>query len=323
MTRIVFLSALALALRLATTATAEPLVFCGWDKVFILDLADAEKGKIDKLWSWRATDRKELPEALRGSFRTTDDCKPVDGGTKILISSSSGGCALVERPSGRVLWYASVPNAHSLERLPGDRLIVASSVSPNGNRLILYDPARSDQPAWETPLVSAHGVVWDEKRQLLWALGLKELRCYELKDWSGDKPSLTRKASHPLPDAGGHDLQAIPQSDNLVLTTGRHVYLFDREERRFRLHPELGDKAHVKCVSVHPVNGRTVFVQASEKAWWSDAIGLLSPAAQVSLPGERLYKARWIMGRPGCQSQRPNGASPQESPGGSQKQDSF
>jgi len=297
MIRILFVPCVSLMM-LATPVRAEPLVLCGWDEVFVLELADAEKGKIEKLWSWRAADRKELPEAIRSSFRTTDDCKPVAGGTKILISSSSGGCALVERPSGRVLWYASVPNAHSLELLPRDRVVVASSVSPNGNRLILYDLAGSERPLWHTPLISAHGVVWDEKRQSLWALGLKELRCYELKDWAGQEPSLTMKASHPLPDDGGHDLQAVPRSNDLVLTTSRHVYLFDREQCKFRLHPELGDKANVKCVSVHPATGRMVFIQGSSKAWWNEAFGLLAPAGEVTLPGERLYKARWLVQRP-------------------------
>jgi len=320
MTRTLFLlSTIVLATLLVTTVWAEPLVLCGWDEVFVLELSDAEKGKIEKVWNWRATDRQELPEALRGRFRTTDDCKPVDGGEKILISSSGGGCALVEHPSGRVLWYASVPNAHSLERLPRDRVIVASSVSPHGNRLILYDQARSDQPLWETPLVSGHGVVWDETRQVLWALGLKELRCYELKDWSSENPSLALKDSHALPDGDGHDLQAIPQSNDLVVTTGPRVYLFDRQTRQFRLHPELGDKANVKCVSVHPVSGRTVFIQASDKAWWSDTIGLLSPAAQVSLPGERLYKARWMPQRPDSKTDQRSASESTKKPSGPPK----
>ena len=298
MTRILFCSTLGLATLLAATAKSEPLVLCGWDEVFLLESSDAAKGKGEKLWSWRAADWQELPETMRGTFRTTDDCKPIDGGSKILMSSSSGGCAMVERRSGRVLWYASVPNAHSLELLPGDRVVVASSVSPKGNRLILFDLARSDRPVWETPLVSAHGVVWDEKRRLLWALGLKELQCYELKDWAGQKPSLDMKAGYPLPDQGGHDLQAIPRSDDLVLTTGRHVYRFDRQQRRFRPDPDLGDRANVKCVGVHPVSGRTVFIQGGSKEWWSDRIGMLSPAAEVRLPGERLYKARWLVEPP-------------------------
>jgi hypothetical protein len=83
----------------------------------------------------------------------------LDGGSKILISSSSGGCALVERPSGKAIWYAQVPNAHSLELLPRGRIIVASSVHAQGNRLVLFDLDHSDQPIWGTPLVSAHGVV--------------------------------------------------------------------------------------------------------------------------------------------------------------------
>jgi len=303
MTRIFFLLPIGSLLFCNTPAKAEQLILCGWDEVFILDLAQAEKGKIEKLWSWRGADRKELPESLRNAFRTTDDCKPVDGGRKILISSSSGGCALVQRPSGRVLWYALVPNAHSLELLPQNRVIAASSLSPTGNRLMLYDLARPDQVLWDGPLPSAHGVVWDADRQVLWALGLKELRCYERKDWTTDKPSLAMKASYPLPDEDGHDLQAVPGTKDLVVTTGRHVYLFDRGELRFRLHPALADMAMVKCVSIHPVSRRTAFVQASGKEWWNDTIGLLSPPGQLTLPGQRLYKVRWLPEQAGEESE--------------------
>ena len=99
-----------------------------------------------------------------------------------------------------------------------------------------------NQPIWGTPLPSAHGVVWDEGRQRLWALGFNELRCYELKDWESEKPLLAMKASYPLPDEGGHDLQPIPRSNDLVVTTGHHVYLFERDKQGFRPHPDLGDK---------------------------------------------------------------------------------
>jgi hypothetical protein len=98
-----------------------------------------------------------------------------------------------------------------------------------------------------------------------------------------------------LPDGGGHDLQPVPSSNDLVVTTGLHVYFFDRDKHEFRLHPDLGDRANVKSVSVHPATGQTAFIQASEKAWWSDTVGLLSPAGTVQLPGERLYKGRWTV----------------------------
>ncbi len=282
-----------LAFAATPAGKAESLLLCGAETVFEIDTATAENGTISKTWVWDARECHELPDALRGTFKTTDDCKSVDGGARVLICSSSGGCALVERPAGKVLWYAQVPNAHSLEFLPRERIVVASSVSENGNRLVLFDVARSNQPLGDTPLPSAHGVVWDAGRQLLWALGLDELRCYELRDWHSEQPSLAMKASYPLPDADGHDLQPIPGSDDLAVTTGRHVYLFSRDKRAFRPHPGLADQEQVKSMSVDPGTGRTAFVQATE-SWWSDRLGLLSPAGRIQLPGERLYKARWL-----------------------------
>ncbi len=284
---------IALLIFVAPPAKAEPIILCGWDTVFVVDTSTTNT-KVEPIWTWTAKQCQQLPEAMRGTFATTDDCKPVDGGSRILISSSSGGCAVVERPSGNVIWYAQVPNAHSLEILPRARIVVASSVHDNGNRLILFDLAHSDKPVWDTPLVSAHGVVWDEGRQLLWTLGLKELQSYELRDWEGDKPALAIKGSYPLPDGDGHDLQSVPGSNDLVVTTGPRVYFFDRDKHEFRLHPDLGPKANVKSVTVHPVTGQTAFIQASENAWWSDSVGLLSPAGTIQLPEERLYKARWL-----------------------------
>jgi hypothetical protein len=289
----IFVLATALAVFFIPSAKGEPILLCGADTVFLLETANAAKGKIDKLWTWNAKQCKQLPETMRNTFRSTDDCKPVDGGARVLISSSSGGCALVERPSGNVLWYAQVPNAHSLELLPRNRIVAASSVSPKGNRLMLFDVARSDRPIWEAPLVSAHGVVWDESRKLLWALGGKELQSFELQDWEGDKPSLRMKASYPLPDEGGHDLQPMPRSSDLIVTSGQHVKLFDRDKHQFRPHPQLADRAAVKSVNVHPLTGQTIFLQATE-SWWSDSLGLLAPPGKIQLPGERLYKARWL-----------------------------
>jgi hypothetical protein len=284
--------ALILAISLVPAVHAEPLLVCGADTVFEIDTTAALEGSIARRWSWVAQGNRQLPQALWATFRSTDDCKPVDGGSKLLISSSSGGCCLIERASGKVLWYAQVPNAHSLEILPGNRIVAASSTNPQGNRLMLFEIARGNALVWETALVSAHGVVWDEGRKVLWALGLNELRCYELKDWEREKPSLNLKASYPLPDDGGHDLQPVPGSADLLVTTHKHVYLFERDKRQFRLHPELGAGENVKSVCVHPITGQTAYVKATE-SWWSDTLGLLHPAGKIQLPGQRLYKARW------------------------------
>lgn len=290
------LAALFLVLIALPAAQADSLLVCGMDEVFEVDPDNTGEGPVRKLWSWRARDRKEISADLARRFGTTDDCKPVSNGTQVLISSSGGGCALVEYPSGAVRWISSVPNAHSVELLPRGRIVVAGSVHKDGNRLALFDPALpTKDPVWSTPMPSAHGVVWDEKRKRLWALGMDELRRYSLEGWDGETPSLKVEATHKLPDEDGHDLQSVPGSPDLVASTGKSVFLFDRDQGGFRPHPALRDRPHVKSVTIHPTTGRTVFVQASGKNWWTESLQTLDPPATTPLTGERIYKARWFL----------------------------
>src|SRR6185295_18758643 len=183
------------------------LIVCGADEVSILSMPM----KAQQIWSWRAADHPEIPEPLRKKFGSTDDCKPVDGGRRILITSSGGAVALFERPSGNVVFYAAAPNAHSAEVLPGNRVVVASSTHADGNRLILFDLAQSDKPLASDELTGAHGVVWDAERGLLWALGTNELRSYEVEaDRTTRSLLLTRRGTFTPPNAGSHDHRAVP-----------------------------------------------------------------------------------------------------------------
>jgi hypothetical protein len=277
-------------LLLATSAfAADLLVVCGGDEVFQIDPAANPPAKI---WSWRAKDRPEIPDDLRGTFNTTDECKPLDGGGRLLVTSSGGGCALIEHPSGRVLWWARVPNAHSIEALPGGRIAVASSVSANGNKVLLFDEKVPGKSIAELPLPSAHGLMWDEARKCLWALGFGELLACEI---AGDKLVVT--ARHKLPNEDGHDLRAVPGSADLMLSTHAGVWRFHRDDASFRPDPLLKGRADVKSADIHPTTGRHAIVQAAGGNWWTDRIELLEPAGTIRLPGERLYKARWLMKR--------------------------
>lgn len=157
---------------LADEARCEELFVCGWDEVFVLELSGESPRKT---WSWRANLRPELPERYRDLFKTTDECKPLEKGRKVLISSSGGGVALVERPSGRVLWYGYVGNAHSIELLPLGRVAVAGSTHEDGNRMAVFDLTKPAEQLFAHELYSGHGVVWDDERGLLWGLGFKNL----------------------------------------------------------------------------------------------------------------------------------------------------
>jgi hypothetical protein len=276
------------------------LILCGGDEVYILDLATEDDGRPEKVWSWRAKDRPELPGHLQGvEFAGTDECKPVDGGRKILITSSGSGVALVDRQTGEALFWAVAENAHSADMLPGDRIAVATSghemAAPprNPNRLIIYDAKTSEKELYSTELPYGHGVVWDEQRQLVWALSGRDVRAYRLVEWETDHPSLEFIAVVDLPEGGGHDLYPLPHSPLMTVTTVSHCWLFDRDKRSFRLHPQLGEAGYVKSISVNPVTGQIAYVQSEGENWWAERVRLLDAAGELHRPGERVYKARW------------------------------
>ncbi|MFN0079851.1 MAG: DUF6528 family protein [Prosthecobacter sp.] len=265
---------------------ADEIILAGGDEVFIVDAAEAAAGKVNKLWSWNAQKADDVPEAARRDFHHMDECKAVERGAKLLVCASGGGCALIERATKRVLWRASSRNAHSLDLLPGDRVVVASSLG--GDQVEVFDLKGAATPIFKTPLRSAHGLLWDEARKCLWALGYDELRCYTLADWETAAPSLKLKTTHKLPDDDGHDLRPVPASADLLLTTSNGVHLFDRDQLTFRPHPTLKDLAYVKSVDVHPVTQRIVL------STWGATLRLFSPEDTITFKDARPYKARWM-----------------------------
>lgn len=272
------------------SATAESLVVCGWDEVFVLDVSSAAPRKT---WSWKAADRPELPESHRSKFRTTDECKPVTG-NRILITASSDGAALVDRTTGKTLWWGGCGNAHSAELLPADRIVLACSVREGtGNKLALFDARQPERELFSTELYSGHGAVWDEGRSRLWALGEKQLRAYRLKDWDSTTPALELDATYPLPDVGGHELSVVAGSADLIVSTHSGVWRFDRDTQRFTRDPDLRDLQDVKSAVVHPTSGRMAYTQAEAPNWWTSRIRFRHPDGELVLDGERLYKVRW------------------------------
>jgi Family of unknown function (DUF6528) len=287
-----FVRCLGLILALANgtaskSARAAELLLCaGGSEMFLIDAIQAEQGTPKKLWRWSGDDAVGLANDERTRFHHLDECRAIEGGSKILVTASNSGCALVDRATGKVLWHASVTNAHSIELLPRNRVVVASSLS--GDHLVLFDLARSNEALAKTPVRSAHGVIWDEQLRRLWALGFGELRSYELKDWETDRPALSLGSTYHLPDNDGHDLRAVPNSNDLILSTENSVFLFDREHGTFRPHPSLESYKKVKTIDVHPTTERIVVGQ------WGAELNLLTPAGKIRFSIERPYKARWL-----------------------------
>jgi hypothetical protein len=262
---------------------------CGWDELFIADISLQVPQKI---WTWKGEESEGMPAYMRNKFLTTDECKPYNRGKQILVTSSGGGVALIEQATGNTLFYASVPNAHSAELLPGGLIVAAASYSIEGNRINLYTADNSNIVVASDSLYGAHGLLWDSRGELLWALGEIELRSYEIT--KGSTPSFHLIDSYMLPESGGHDLTSTDNRDILCLTTSESVWHFNSGSGEFTLHPLIGTEQRVKSVSYNSISDEIIYVKATEESWWAYYIRFAGSNRVVYLPGEKLYKVRWV-----------------------------
>jgi hypothetical protein len=232
-----------------------------------------------------------------------DDSKSVNNGKQILISSSSGGVALVNRLDQKLLFYAYVPNAHSIELLPNNRIAVAGSTAKGGNCVALFDISQPEKVLFRDSLYSGHGVVWDAKRQKLYALGYEELRQYSLDDWAGSTPKLAMDTMWKIPGISGHDLQLSPDGDELFLTETENPWTFSLKTHEFNKLAALAGIQHVKSFGKHALTGQLIYT-VPEESWWTFHVKFLNPARSLAFPGMHVYKARWIQeaasGNPGA-----------------------
>jgi hypothetical protein len=271
----------------------QEILACGEDQVLIIDSDASNEADLKFVWKWKASESEGLPESHWKYMISTDDCKSVDNNKKILISSSHGGAVLVDRKTKKTLFYTKAPNAHSIEYLPKDRIVVALSTAEGGNSLELYDANRSGIVLYRDSLYSGHGVAWIPGRETLFALGYDDLRAYSLKAWNTNTPSLSLQQTWRLPDTGGHDLTVI-SDDKLVLTTTRGVWVFDIPAQAFSPFEPLKDVKNVKSVNYNQTSNQLIYTKG-EISWWSNHIYFKNPDKRLVLPDFKLYKVRVIV----------------------------
>lgn len=262
---------------------------CGDSKVLLVDYTRSKDSIPEIIWSWDAHQAMDLPAQFRTKlFNTMDDCKAVRGGKQLLVSSSSGAIALLDMKDKKVLFHASVPNAHSIELLPGDLIAAAASVQPAGNKLMLFSLKQPDKPLYTDSLYSAHGVVWNEKRQSLFALGYDVLREYKIV--SGN--SLKMVAKWAIPGIGGHELQPANASGDLFVTEHHGTWLFSLATQQFTKIEGFPDAENVKSLG-RDVSGQYIYT-IPEESWWTFHVKFHEPARSFAFPDMHVYKARWF-----------------------------
>jgi hypothetical protein len=275
-------------------ASASKLLMCGGPQVVEADVSySSGQAILKETWHWRPEQSKGLPVPMMRKFITTDDCKSVSRGTEVLITSSGDAVALVSYRTGETLFYATVKNAHSAELLPGGFVAVAASdnAAGGGDHIALFDRGRSDKVIQSVPLTAAHGVVWDAKRNILWALGETQLLRLKLKNDSS-APRLEIDKRIDLPGPIGHDLQISKNCDVLWVTTTKAVFSVDPDKLSFVPFAPFHNLSGIKSLSIDEGTGQIAYTQADPGVWWTYTLRFKTPDEQIDL-GSMIYKVRW------------------------------
>ncbi len=225
----------------------------------------------------------------------------------MLFTSSSGYVGVAGYPSEECLWQAELggTSPHSIEYLPNGMIAVASSGGNDTSKgfIRLYSAEKKNDTKYaERQLTSAHAVLWDETREILWAMGSTAIVAYEVGT-DASAPSLTKIAAYGCNDMkGGHDLSAICGDDDRVWVGGSFVRVFDKTTGKI-IDSYPGSSAvnasSVKCICSFPDGDAALTVATGVYASHNtDRFklfkfeGTVATAKTYTFDGRAFYKAR-------------------------------
>jgi hypothetical protein len=232
------------------------LIACGSNKVYIFDEALARASgnyKDGLIWEWDASTAKSV---IGGNMDHIDDAKPVNDNKQILVTSSYNWAALVDIATKKVLWYATgVTGAHSAEILPGNLIAVACS----GEHVMLFDASMPNKKLAQYDLGSAHGVVWMESVQRLYAIGGTTLQKYRVL---GNALSLDQTFDTKSAVTGLHDMTKY--DSNTLIMTGSRAALFNVNTNTFTNIPHFNGFVGMKSINCNPDTGEVYYTFGAE-----------------------------------------------------------
>ncbi len=250
------------------------------------------------VWEWTPTkslgyvgfDRKGNLNEQRRKIDGIADAKlrynDFYGGYVVATVCGQGYLCLIDYETKECLYSyknSTEKNPHAVELLPDGNMVVASS---NGNSVTIYASTQGNTDGYfaRYTLTKAHGLLWDPRLELLWALGGEELVAYNVGG-TLEKPELIIKKVYRLPsEVGdqGHDLYPVyGDTDKLWITADTEVYQFDITTgifcTDFTLYHNLRGN-HNKSIGNQPFSNTVVTAYPMQKgSWRTDTIHMFRP----------------------------------------------
>ena len=168
------------------------------------------------------------------------------------------------------------------------------------NSIQLYDISQPNRILYQSALGSAHGVVWNETTQRLYAIGGQSLQIYKLKDWETATPSLELEKTERTPQGGLHDMSYV--NSNTLCIGGRGAYLYDIGANRFTEMMLFSASTAIKSINYNDETGELWYTDSTNpegsQSWSTQTIrystdkNASTETRTIKVPDLDVYKVR-------------------------------
>lgn len=260
-------------------------------------IRDAETGR--NVWSWDPYTAC-VPSAHQDWFINPSEVKPVFNKRYILMTASGGAVALIRISDHKLMFYANCgQNPHSAEILPDGNIVTAESKSGEINTFVVDTIKVLGMKANTVKLGNAHNVVWDKKRECIYATatiqaGTTALFRFKYNNDNPASPKLTNQSRIYTFDkeSGGHDLFPVyGENDKLWMTAASAVYKFDVSTDTPTCEKAY-DIADIKSVCNSPEG---ILMLKPTEEWWAEGLVNEKGEELFKMGGARIYKGRWMI----------------------------
>ena len=259
-------------------------------------IRDAETQR--NVWSWDPYTAC-VPSAHQDWFINPSEVKPVFNKRYILMTASGGAVALIRLSDHKLMFYANCgQNPHSAEILPDGNIVTAESKSGEINTFVVDTVKVLGMKANTLKLGNAHNVVWDRKKECIYATATIQAGVTALfrMKYNGDRnnPQLTNQTRIYTFDkeSGGHDLFPVyGEEDKLWLTAASAVYKFDISTDTPTCE-KVYNTADIKSVCNGPDG---ILMLKPTEEWWAEGLVNEKGEELFKMDGAKLYKGRWMI----------------------------